>query len=387
MPAICDGPVSPLFTPLPLAGNAELTGLSGTELSPELLAAAPSAPSGACVCRGIPFVVGKVALLAGDTVLSTFAPIPAPWLVFMHTSDIRPFRDEGGVPLQPLAGIARLGEHAANYVMCYADGEEIRVAIRRRFQLGLVQLTFGWGENCFEAVIHPKICARAPAFEQASSYWGDSQMRVSFSRGGAWLNWLWAWENPRPEIPLVGLRFEPVSGVVVVSAVSAGQVSSSPLRWMPRQKAVLTLPEGVSFNPALDTDGMLEQVRLDLGQVISACPRPLYPREQWAQSRCDDPPPASPREVIIEYTAHPQARFCCPGQPSIPVAALAASEAVCRLRTVAPARQQVRLQDRGTGEHATGAGAPAPARRGGGISGAHRPQPPGQSLLYGRFRH
>ncbi len=372
MPAVCDGPASPLFTPLPLAGNAGLTELDGIALSPELRAAAPSAPSGACVCRGIPFAVGEVALLVDAPVSSSFAPLIAPWLVFMHTSDIRPFRDEHGIPLPPLDGIARLGEHAADYVMLYADGEEVRAAIRRRFQLGLVTLPFGWGENCFAAVIHAKPCPRAPAFAQASRNWGDSQMRVSFAGGGAWLNWLWAWENPRPQVPLVGVRFEPVSGVVVVSAVSAGQVSSSPLRWMPRQQAVLTLPEGVAFDPALDGNGLLTQVRLDLGQVISACPRPLYPHDQWAQSRHDEPPSLSPRELLVEYTAHPQGRFTGADLPPIPVFSTA-----WRFQ---PIGDHIRCScppagahpGGGKGRHAAGAGTPPSARRSRGIFGTHR---------------
>lgn len=348
MPSSSDGPVSPLFSPLPLAGNAELTHLPEHLLSPSMLAAAPSAPSGACVCRGMPFAVGAVALLATQPVISSFAAVSAPWLVFLHTSDIRPFRDEHGIPLPPLDGVSRLGEHAADYVMCYADGTEVRAPIRRRFQLGLVQLPFGWGENCFEAVIHAKPCPQAAAFEQPADV-GQSQTRVSFAGGGAWLNWLWAWQNPHPVVPLVGLRFEPVSGVVVVSAVSVAQVSTSPLRWTPRQKALLTLPDGMTFDPTLDSMGRLAQVQLDLGQVISARPRACYPQAQWTHSRHDDPPALSSREVILEYTAHPQAHFTCAGRPPVPLAALATAGADDHLRPIAPAWLPVTIRVREKG--------------------------------------
>lgn len=336
-----DGPGSLLFTPLTLAGNADFLGLLGNGVSADMVTAGPYAPSGRCICHGIPFDVGKVVLCAEEPVSETFAPISAPWLVFMHTSDIRPFRDEHGIPIQPLDGISRLGEHAADYVMCYADGTEVRVAIRRRFQLGLFGLPFGWGENCFEAVIHPKSCPRAAAYEQASTDWGESQSRVNIAGSGGWVNWLWAWENPRPEIPLVGLRFEPVSGVVLVSAVSAGVVSSSPLRWESRRKAVMTLPEGEAFAPALDSNGLLAQIQLDLGQVISARLRPLYARKDWAQTIHDRPPQIADQEILIEYTAHPQARFHTPGRAPIPVEELIEQGQAAHLHAVASAKQLV----------------------------------------------
>jgi len=342
MPACIDGPASPLFTPLPLQGNADLCELAGSGVSAELIAAGPYAPSGACVCHGIPFAVDKAVLIADVPVSCAFAPASAPWLVFMHTSDIRPFRDAQGIPIQPLDGIARLGEHAADYVMCYADGSEERVTIRRRFQIGLFQLPFGWGENCFAAVLAPKCCPRPAAHEQATTEWGQSQTRAGIAgSGGGGAYWLWAWENPRPQVPLVGIRFEPVSGAVLVSAVSAGQVVSSPLRWEARRKAILTLPEGERFYPALDHNGLLAQIQLDLGQVISACPRPRYPQETWEATIHDCPPQLSDREILIEYTAHPQAMFHCTGEQPIPAAELTEHGSAGPLCVVTPARQSV----------------------------------------------
>ena len=55
----------------------------------------------------------------------------------------------------------------------------------------------------------------------------------------------------------MGLRFEPVSGVVVLSAISAGEASALPLRWQTRHKAVLSLPNGQALLPELDENGNL----------------------------------------------------------------------------------------------------------------------------------
>ncbi len=71
--------------------------------------------------------------------------------------------------------------------------------------------------------------------------------------------------------------------------------------------------------------GLLEGVRLDLGQVISARPRPVYPGAQWEQGFNNQLPGLSTREVLLEYTAHPQAVFHLAGGARIPVSSLAAS--------------------------------------------------------------
>ena len=58
--------------------------------------------------------------------------------------------------------------------------------------------------------------------------WGYAQQRVNPGDVGPWLNWLWAWQNPQPDKEIVGLRFEPKAGTVVLSAISAGRASSLP---------------------------------------------------------------------------------------------------------------------------------------------------------------
>jgi len=347
---------------LALKGDTSLSRLAGAGLSDEMSAALEHAPSGCCVAWGIPFEIGDVVKITDQAVSVEFSPTLAQWLVFMHTSDLRPIEPGPGGFISPMRGEGRLAEHAADYVIIYQNGEdgtEERVAIRRRHQLGALQRR--WGENCFEAVAHRKPRPQRASHEQLIAGWGQSQTRVALADGshnGPWVNWLWAWENPHPDKAIVGIRFEPVSGLVVVSAVSAGNASSLPLRWRTRRKARLTLPQGETFRPELDEQGLLQQVQLDMGQVISATARLIYPNDSWAGTYNNQIPPRSESEVLIEYTAHADARFHLSDGQVIPVAQVEEdpqsspkSLGSC-LRSMAAATQRVTLRavERGGGK-------------------------------------
>ena len=170
-----------------------------------------------------------------------------------------------------------------------------------------------WGENCTEAVsaIKPKsIDERTAPGNPAilAEPWGQGQRRAAIEDGRGWVNFLWALENPRPRKALIAIRFEPVAGTLIVSGLSAGSTRSSPLRWERRHKAVLTMPRRVAFDYALDEQGLLKQVQLDLGQVISARPRLVYPQRGWASTRQNLPERAD-HDVVVEYAAHRDAVF------------------------------------------------------------------------------
>jgi hypothetical protein len=330
MATIQDGPKSPHFRPLPLKGNTNFTKLASAEgkdlssnLSVEMVAALEHAPTGACVFWGIPFNIDEVLLLTDHPISVQIDPLQTRWLVFLHTSDIRPLGPGPGGIISPMRGQGQLAEHAADYVIVYTDGSQARAAIRRRFQVGAFQRP--WGENCFECVAQRKPHPVAAPFEKPHAVWGLGQMRVDTADSDPWGNWLWAWENPYPEKSITGFVFEPMSGVMILSAITAGNVASPPLRWRPRRKACLVLPEGESFLPELDEDGLLKQIQIDLGQVISATPRLVYPDESWPVTYNHQLPQKSGDEVLVEYTAHPEACFHLAGSAGsrvIPVSAV-----------------------------------------------------------------
>jgi hypothetical protein len=363
-----DGPASALFSPLALQGQETVPGPAELHMPEQLAAALEHAPRGPCIAWGIPFQIDELLVLRDRPLAVEFSPTTAAWLVFLHTCDLLPLDAGPDGLISPMRGEGQLAVRAADYVMRYANGGEERVPILRRRQIGAFQRR--WGENCFEAVAHHKPYPLRASHEQVNAFWGQSQTRVqaanyrsSGDQPWPWLNWLWAWRNPHPQTALVGVRFEPGPGVVIVSAVSAGDAAAHPLRWRRRRKACLALPEENPFRPELDEHGLLGQIQLDMGQIISATPRPVYPNDSWAGSHNNQLPEQSPHQVLIEYTSHPDACFhlldgaAVPAR-TIPVAQVEDTqpapdlEAHAVLRAVAPARKRVVLRavEKGSGK-------------------------------------
>lgn len=337
-----DGPGSSLFAPLFLKGNVPLSELTGAGISNEMSSALEHAPSGDCISWGIPFKIRDVVVIAKESLSIEISLVKTQYLVFMHTSDRQPIAYRPDRFISPMRGQGQLAEHAADYVILYADGTEVRASISRRHQLGAFQR--GWGENCFESVAHNKPYPVRASHEQTIPIWGWSQTRVAAADSVPWVNWLWAWENPYPERTISGFRFEPVSGLVVLSAISAGNASSLPLRWQSRRKACLTLSQDDKFNPELNRQGFLEQIQLDMGQVISATIRPVYPNNTWVKTYNNKLPELSENEILIEYTAHEDACFHLSDSRVIPVAALEDAQSAGILQPVPPAAQKVNLK-------------------------------------------
>ena len=340
-----DGPQTSRFRAVPLKGNETLKGLAKDKYAGSIRKACAHAPGGACTGWGIPFEIGKVVVVQDRPVSLPLDSLKAGWLVFLHTSEFNPApQDENGF-VRPYHGEGRLAEHAADYVFGYADGSEERVAIRRRRQIGMLMRS--WGENCFEAVAQRKQYTLRPLSEQVQSpwlQWGQSQTRAINIDGGPWVNWLWAWENPHPRKALVALRIEPIAAAVVISAISAGDASAHPLRWGTRRKAILTLANDVAFDPSLDENGLLKQVQLDMGQVISAVPRFIYPNEAWAKGYNNQMPEVSANEIVVEYAAHPDACFHLPNGKTVPAAKMESGTPSGPLTPIVPAMQRVRVR-------------------------------------------
>jgi hypothetical protein len=339
---ISDGPASPLFTPIAIPGNSTLAALDQAGLSLELRENLRHAPTGRCVCWGIPFSVERIALVSEKAIELKWPEVDAGWIVVMHTTDMsaQQVNTDGFVPAT--RGRALLAERVADYVFLYSDGSQERVPILRQHQVGMMSRP--WGINCFEAVAHQKPYPLRTLSEQPRPGigWGNTQPRLDQPDAPPWVNWLWAWQNPHPDRKVAGLQIEPATGVLIVSAITAGRTSSIPLRWESRRKAILRLPEGTAFDPTLSSSGLLKHLQLDLGQVISAQPRTVYPDESWEATYNNKPPALAAHEILIEYTAHPEARFHLPDGTSIPVSR-AEKTSTGPLMPIKPATQRVRL--------------------------------------------
>jgi hypothetical protein len=300
----------------------------------------------------MPFHLGRAALAIDKPVVIPLERVKAPWLVFLHTTDHEDQAANKDGFLSPTRGNMQLGVHVADYVFCYADGTEERVHIRWRFQIGMFWRH--WGEHCFEAAAHCKPHPIRTLTEQPRERapWGWTQTRVGQPDLVPWVYWVWPWENPHPEKALVAVRVEPKTSKTLIAAISTGKATSNPLRWETRQKAVLHLNRGVEFDPTLDDRGLFKHIQLDLGQVISAEPRKVYSNKAWKDALAGQPPAVSSNEVLVEYTAHPEARFHLEGGKTVPVSKLATGARIGSIAPVEPARQRVRLRvvEQGSGK-------------------------------------
>ncbi len=340
-----DGPASPLFETISFSGNRSISRLTKSEVSEEMHTAVMDAPVGETTSWGIPFNIDSNILYLKDEVVNVqFTPVTSNWLVFLHTSDHMPLKkEENGFYEKPFKGIGHLNEHIANYVILYSDGTESSIPVHQRYHIGMFQQV--WGENCIESVAHHK--PRPIHFHhlQTSGFWGGSQTRVALDDRGSWINWLWAWKNPNPNKIIKGLRFEPLIGSpIVLSAISAGNVNSNPLRWASRQKAIFTLPSGTDFDPYLDDHGLFSQIKLDLGQVISANRRLKYPDNNWHQSYNNQVADRSKQEIIVEYSAHPDGQFHLVGGLTLPVADVLKGMSLGNLKKIAPAEKRIKIK-------------------------------------------
>jgi len=353
MQKFCDGPSSPHFESLKITGNLELSKIDASAVSGRMAEATPTAPVGNMVAWGIPFHVGeKIIYLKNEPFTLNIDPCSANWIVFLHTSDQQILKTNAdGFYESPFRGIGMLNDDLANYIVIYEDGREFSLRICQRHHVGMFQQW--WGENCTQSVAHRKPSPLSFLLEMSNAEWGEIQTRVSTNDRASWINWLWAWENPNPGKKIKGFRFEPFNKIpLILSAISVGNVRSNPLSWNPRQKAIFTLPKGTDFNPVPDHKGLLTQIQIDLGQIISAMPALLYPNQDWSQSYNNKAPVNSENEIIVEYTAHPDAMFHMLDQPPIPISGLIKSENNQLLRALKPAHQKVKIRviEKGTGK-------------------------------------
>ncbi len=344
IPRISDGPFSLRFNPIFIEGNKTLPELNMPVISEKMLQALKHAPTGQCTAWGIPFDISKKIIFLKETpVHINLNSFNTNWLIFLHTADtVEMEKDKFGLYATPFKGAGQLGVNIAEYTVIYDDGTKEHIPIKLRHQIGMFQR--GWGENCTESVAHHKPIPKRANHEQETRNWGGSQTRVNTMDRGKWTYWLWAWENPHPKKSIAGFQFEPKSGIIILSAISAGNVSSNPLRWVSRRKAILSLPNNVDFDPSLDEDGLLSQIQLDMGQIISATPRMLYPNKEWAQTYNNKLPETSSKEIIIEYTAHVDAQFHLFDGTTVPVSFLAKESKPDQLKPIAPALQTVKIR-------------------------------------------
>jgi hypothetical protein len=336
---------------LEIPGNLDLSKIDASMVSPQMVEAARSAPTGKTVAWGIPFKIDRqIIYLKHKPYTISINPLSARWIIFMHTSDRKNLpRTSDGFYEKPLRGVGLLNDEIARYIVSYEDGTEVILPIRQRYHIGM----FGqdWGENCIESVASHKPAPVSFQGELTMNRWGEIQTRVSSEDRAPWINWLWAWQNPNPGKQIKGFRFEPLNkSPLVISAISFGNVSSNPLRWNSRKKILLSPSKGSGLNPFPGEKGVLTNIQLDLGRTRSTS---IYPQSDWMQSYNNKIPEYSEDQIILEYSAHPEAMFHLTGQEPVPVAGLTDNQkGSIGMSAIKPADKVVKIKvfEKGSGK-------------------------------------
>ena len=301
---------SPYFTPIQLTGrNMSPDEMTSDFCSQDALAVKDGLLCGSKTLWGIPFELGpdsghRLFYAGGGRMTLEFTPVSANYLVFVHTADMpKPVPGEDGI-VRRFRGEQPLGEKVCDYVIRYAGGEEAIIPIRCRLEIN--NMVLGWGQNAFEAQPHdrpaacPTVSDDLRAGRVPSVSWGASQYRLADNESYP-RQWLYAWENPRPDLEITGMEIRHASGGLFLMGVTAAHVKQHPLRYGRRQKTVLKL-DGDAKNP-------LGLADIDLGQIISVIPRPLYDNNGWENGYNNQRPLPADGEYIIEFAAHEDARL------------------------------------------------------------------------------
>ncbi|WMY10975.1 CehA/McbA family metallohydrolase [Paraburkholderia phenoliruptrix] len=283
---------------------------------------------GSRTLRGIPFLFGReeaenvLELRPGDPAVDiALQPASVSYVLFVHAVEDRPpvidgsFGQVDPTTARPVQGIES-GDRVSTYTLCYADGSETETSVLRR--LDIQQSHTSWRLSPYRSVpaLKPGVFAthaedlaigRAP---DSDYFLAESRATTGLVRGGENL-WIYALPNPHPDKEIVGIRLRAEEQASTVYAVSTTRLSEHPLRGHARRKLRMRLPDGVTLNALgeLDTDDRGERIGIDLGSVISARAVLDYSEADWLSDVHDVQPTKLDREVIVEYSAHPDARL------------------------------------------------------------------------------
>ena len=282
-------------------------------------------PLGNKVFWGIPFDCGGAfayAKAGKGGVWLKIEPIKAKQLVFLHASETPKQEANADGIIPNLKGYPPLNVEVCDYTLRYANGATETFAARSRFEINDVDS--GWGGNA--ALARPHLREKAGydltddvhSGRKMENSWGYSQTRVIREEGFGWPNcFLYAFENPRPDVEVIELIITPKGGSVFLFAMAAGETETNPLRYGRRRKALLPL-EGNENDP-------LSLVEIDLGHIISVTKQPLYAGD-WI-NYLTNPEPGESDKYIVEFAAHDDAKLYFNGR-SLRVSEIAGSPEV-----------------------------------------------------------
>ena len=231
-----------------------------------VLPAGATADIGPSHFRGLPFSIASddaecfIALHGASQTITVPVRSQAHTIIFAHrliSSDI----DEGGP----------VGNHVADYVFLLADGQEVVVPIRERFEIGVVPTDSFQGASGlpFRAVTDGK----HHLLDRTHGPWQETGRRqTEYAQATARSYFLWAWTNPTPAAPVQSIRIIPRGPSFVVSGITLGHVAERPFARQGRREAVITITD-----PALSATPFDMALEVDRGDSTYVFPLPTDP--------------------------------------------------------------------------------------------------------------
>ena len=251
---------------------------------------------------GIPFRIGRVPaapdcliLLSGHASSGPVIPVgqPAQRLIFAHRLLESEVYDGGPI-----------GKPVADYVVRYDGGDEVRIEIRERFEIGIPDDR--WTQRPFLAMADQDYTL-PPRF---AGRWEDAGLRqteMAFDTDVSY--YLFPWRNPHPDRVIREVELVPRGPRFVLAAITLGHRDEHPFRHSGPRDVVVTLPD-----PADAASGRDVAVRVDRGLAAYSYTLPAEPgdaptvlrRPGWGERRnpasspatCGSPPSRRPRVSV-----------------------------------------------------------------------------------------
>jgi len=178
---------------------------------------------------------------------------PASRVVFAHT--VLESKVQEGAPI---------GLPIADYNFILENGDIHSTVIRERYEIGFLPLP--WGQYPFLCVPDQK----PTVYDRQSGNWSDTGRRqTEADQGWPQAYYLWAWENPTPNISLASIEIIPKDQTFIIAAITLSQIDEDPFcRWAARDVRIDLTQESDATKP------FNLEVEVDRGYATYSYPLP-----------------------------------------------------------------------------------------------------------------
>ena len=188
---------------------------------------------GSQLYHGLPFEIGSDI----DRCFIQFLADAGPVLIPIQTAVYRVIVVHRLLESRVLEGES-VGRVIANYIFRYADGGQVMVPIRERFEINIIPT--GWGQKPFAAWPDRK----DSLYSRYEGEWGSAGNRqTETSAGNAQDYYLWIWENPEPNREIDSMEIETRDRKFIISAITLGYLDEDPIPRSARSEVMISLPD------------------------------------------------------------------------------------------------------------------------------------------------